>query len=119
MQSLCWPAPLPQNYSADYLWQCTLVTTVEPVPCAQAPVLGAHRPAGLRHDQSRLLALTGNHAENPMALPCREVFARGQKAIEVIGPVPDAEPDIALTAPGFLVKTGCSPHSLREALSNR
>ncbi len=31
--------------------------------------------------EEKLLALTGNHAENPtLSLPCRELFARGQKA---------------------------------------
>lgn len=46
--------------------------------------------------ESRLLALTGNHGENPtLDLPCREVFARGQKAVQVIGPVPEAEAGIA------------------------
>jgi tRNA(Arg) A34 adenosine deaminase TadA len=43
-----------------------------------------------------LLALTGDHPENPtLDLPCREVFARGQKAVEVIGPVPAVEAEIA------------------------
>ena len=42
--------------------------------------------------EARLLALTGNHPENPtLALPCREVFARGQRAIEVIGPLLEDE----------------------------
>ena len=46
--------------------------------------------------EARLLQLTGNHGENPtMDLPCREVFARGQKAIEVIGPVAEVEAEIA------------------------
>jgi hypothetical protein len=50
-------------------------------------VLGAHRPLVYGMSEARLLQLTGNHAENPtLDLPCREVFARGQKAIEVIGP---------------------------------
>ena len=30
-----------------------------------------------------------------MNLPCREVFASGQKAIEVTGPVPEVEAEIA------------------------
>jgi tRNA(Arg) A34 adenosine deaminase TadA len=43
-----------------------------------------------------LLALTGNHAENPtLDLPCREVFACGQKAVAVIGPVAAAREEIA------------------------
>jgi len=39
-----------------------------------------------------LLAITGSHAENPtLALPCREVFARGQRNIEVLGPLIEEE----------------------------
>lgn len=39
-----------------------------------------------------LLGLTGDHPENPtFALPCREVFARGQRRIEVVGPALEAE----------------------------
>jgi hypothetical protein len=46
--------------------------------------------------ESRLLEITGNHGENPtLDLPCREVFARGQKVVEVVGPVPQAEAEIA------------------------
>lgn len=46
--------------------------------------------------ERRLLDLTGNHGENPtLDLPCRSVFAAGQKTIEVIGPVPEVEPEIA------------------------
>jgi tRNA(Arg) A34 adenosine deaminase TadA len=34
-----------------------------------------------------LRALTGDHPDNPtMDLPCREVFAAGQREIEVVGP---------------------------------
>ena len=47
-------------------------------------------------DERSLLALTGSHAENPtMDLPCREVFARGQKAMRVWGPVPEVQAEIA------------------------
>ena len=46
--------------------------------------------------ERRLLELTGNHAENPtLDLPCRDVFSRGQKAMQVIGPVPAVEDEIA------------------------
>ena len=42
--------------------------------------------------EERLLAMTGNHPENPtLSLPCREVFARGQRGIEVIGPLLEDE----------------------------
>ena len=51
--------------------------------------------------ERRLLDLTGNHAENPtLDLPCREVFARGHKRMRVIGPVAEAEEEIAAEGEG-------------------
>lgn len=39
-----------------------------------------------------LLELTGNDPENPtLSLPCRDVFARGQRPTEVIGPLREEE----------------------------
>jgi tRNA(Arg) A34 adenosine deaminase TadA len=79
------------------LWDCTLVTTVEPCAMCAGTQYWAHIGRlvyGMT--ETRLLELTGNHAENPtLDLPCREVFARGQKAMQVIGPVPEVEDEIA------------------------
>ncbi len=50
--------------------------------------------------EARLLAITGNHPENPtLSLPCREVLARGQRPIEVVGPL--CEEDAASVHAGF------------------
>jgi tRNA(Arg) A34 adenosine deaminase TadA len=66
----------------------TLYTSAE--PCAMCA--GAIYWSGIgrvvfgltEHD---LKGLTGNHPDNPtMDLPCREVFARGQRSVEVLGP---------------------------------
>ena len=85
-----------QDYSAEYLWQCTLVTTAEPCAMCAATQYWAnigHLVYGMT--EARLLQLTGTHSENPtMDLPCREVFARGQKAIEVVGPVSEVGAEI-------------------------
>ncbi len=85
------------NYPPDYLWQCTLVTTVEPCAMCAGTQYWAHIGRlvyGMT--ERRLLELTGSHHENPtMDLPCRAVFAAGQKVIQVIGPVPEAEEEIA------------------------
>ena len=46
--------------------------------------------------ERRLLELTGSNEQNPtFDLPCREVFARGQKDIKVIGPVEAVEVEAA------------------------
>jgi tRNA(Arg) A34 adenosine deaminase TadA len=86
-----------QQYDAATLWACTLVTTVEPCAMCAGTQYWAHI-GGLVYGMSeaRLLHITGNHAENPtLDLPCRELFARGQKAMRVVGPVPDVESEIA------------------------
>ena len=45
--------------------------------------------------EAKLLEFTGSSPENPtLSLPCREVFARGQKDIVVEGPFPELESEI-------------------------
>ena len=86
-----------RRFDAERLWRCTLVTTVEPCAMCAGTQYWAHI-GRLVYGMSerRLLEMTGNHAENPtLDLPCREVFARGQKAIEVVGPVAEVEAEIA------------------------
>lgn len=91
------------NWPADYLWQCSLVTTFEPCAmCAGTSYWANIGRVVYGAQESALLALTGAHPENPtLSLPCREVFARGQKAVEVIGPVPTLEDEMIATHRGF------------------
>ena len=91
------------NFAPDYLWNCTLVTTVEPCCMCAGTQYWAHIGRVVYGmTERRLLELTGNHGENPtMDLPCREVFAHGQKPIEVIGPVPEVEAGIAAVHRAF------------------
>ena len=91
------------NYPADFLWGCTLVTTFE--PCAMCA--GTIYWAGIGRvlygaEETALLALTGDHPGNPtLALPCREVFARGQRPVEAIGPVPELQAELTAPHRGF------------------
>jgi tRNA(Arg) A34 adenosine deaminase TadA len=89
------------------LWRCTLVTTVEPCAMCAGTQYWAHIGRLVYGMSEReLLALTGDHAENPtLDLPCREVFARGQKAVEVIGPVAAAQEEIAALHRDFWLRS--------------
>ena len=64
-------------------------------PCAMCA--GAIYWAGIGRvvyglSEHRLRQLTGNHPENPtLDLPCRDVFASGQRATEVVGPLLEDE----------------------------
>ena len=96
------------NYPADYLAQCTLVTTFEPCAMCAGTIYWANICRVVYGaEESALLALTGDHPENPtLSLPCREVFARGQKNIEVIGPVPEVAQEMIATHRGFWESRG-------------
>ena len=86
-----------RQFAPELLWGCTLVTTVEPCAMCAGTQYWAHiGKLVYGMSERRLLELTGNHAENPtLDLPCREVFARGQKAMQVWGPVVEVEEEIA------------------------
>jgi tRNA(Arg) A34 adenosine deaminase TadA len=86
-----------ERHDAATLWDCTLVTTVEPCAMCAGTQYWAHiGRLAYGMSERRLLELTGNHSENPtLDLPCREVFARGQKAVQVFGPFAEVEAEIA------------------------
>jgi tRNA(Arg) A34 adenosine deaminase TadA len=79
------------NYPGAYLADCTLVTTFE--PCAMCA--GTVYWAGIGH------VLYGAEENPTLSLPCREVFARGQRPTEVTGPVPELEAEMIAPHQGF------------------
>lgn len=84
------------RFSPDELWNCTLYSTVEPcVMCAGTQYWANIGRLIYGVSEAQLRALTGNHPENPtLDLPCRSVFERGQKTIQVWGPFPELKPEI-------------------------
>jgi tRNA(Arg) A34 adenosine deaminase TadA len=80
-------------FSEAELARCTLYTSTE--PCAMCA--GAIYWTGIGRvvyalAETGLLKFTGNDQENPtLDLPCREVFARGQRQIVVAGPLLEEE----------------------------
>jgi len=82
-----------KQLAPDVLAGCTLYTSAE--PCAMCA--GAIYWTGIGRVvfgliERQLKSMTGNHAENPtLDLPCRTVFAAGQRHVEVIGPLLEDE----------------------------
>jgi len=75
------------------LASCTLYTSTEPCAmCAGAIYWTGIGRVVFALAEAGLLRYTGSHAENPtLDLPCREVFGRGQRTIEVEGPLIEEE----------------------------
>ncbi|MFR0690374.1 deaminase [Enterobacterales bacterium AE_CKDN230030158-1A_HGKHYDSX7] len=76
---------------------CTLYTSAEPCcMCSGAVYWTGIGRVVYALSEHALLGLTGAHPENPtFSLPCREVFARGQRAVEVHGPALEDEAAVA------------------------
>ncbi|MET9532122.1 nucleoside deaminase [Streptomyces sp. NPDC006649] len=76
-------------HDAEFLRTCTLYTSTEPCAMCSGAIYWSNIGRvvyALGEDQ--LLAMTGADPENPtMALPCRDVFAAGQRDVLVVGPV--------------------------------
>ncbi|CDK01558.1 putative cytidine and deoxycytidylate deaminase zinc-binding protein [Microbacterium sp. C448] len=81
----------------------TLFTSAEPCAmCAGAAYWTGIDRVVYALSETRLLSLTGAHEENPtLTLPCREVFARGQRSVQVVGPM--LEDEAAEAHAGFWV----------------
>ncbi len=90
-----------KRLSPEQLARCTLYTSAEPCcMCAGAIYWCNIGRVVYALSEHTLLGLTGDHPENPtFSLPCREVFVRGQRHIEVHGPM--LEDEAARSHTGF------------------
>ena len=80
-------------YSPEFLAQCTLYSSTEPCPmCAGAIFWSNIRRVIFGLSEVGLYDLIGPEtSEEVLLLSCRDVFQRGQKEIEVIGPLLEEE----------------------------
>ncbi|MBB6675455.1 nucleoside deaminase [Cohnella nanjingensis] len=92
-----------KQFPKDVLWRCTLYSTAEPCAmCTGAIYWGNVGRVVYGISERRLAELTGDDEQNPtLDMPCREILARGRKAIEVIGPFPEIEAEVVAVHEGY------------------
>ena len=78
-----------KRWRPDFLAGCTMFTSGEPCAmCAGAIYWSGIGRVVFGQSESAIKAMTGNHPENPtLDLPCRTVFAHGQREVVVRGPL--------------------------------
>lgn len=80
------------KYDREFLGKCTLYTSTEPCPmCVGAIFWGNVRRVVYGLSEESLYEIIGWDHEDILYVPCRELFSRGQKPIEVIGPILEEE----------------------------
>lgn len=77
-----------QKYDDEFLERCSLYSSTEPcVMCSGAIYWGGVGRVAYALSEAKLYEITGADPRNPtMSLPCRDVFAHGQRTIQVEGP---------------------------------
>jgi tRNA(Arg) A34 adenosine deaminase TadA len=82
-----------QIYEVDFLADCTLYTSTEPCPmCSGAIFWGNVRRVVYGLSQKGFYNLIGDDPDGDIFChPCRDVFAKGQKPIEVVEPLLEEE----------------------------
>lgn len=80
-----------RQFSPESLAKYTLYTSTEPCPmCSGAIFWSGIGRVVYALSEEQLYAMTGDSPES-LKLPCREVFARGGRSVEVLGPLLEAE----------------------------
>ena len=80
------------QYDRDYLAKCTIYTSAEPCPMCVGAIYWANvRRVVYGLSEEALYEIFGWHNEDVLYVPCREIFERGQKPVEVVGPVLESE----------------------------
>jgi tRNA(Arg) A34 adenosine deaminase TadA len=80
------------KYDREFLGKCTIYTSAEPCPMCVGAIYWANvRRVVYGLSEESLYEIFGWHNEDVLYVPCRELFERGQKQVEVIGPILEDE----------------------------
>lgn len=92
-----------RRFDVETLRNATLYTSVEPCSMCAGTVYWAEIGAVVfGMTERRLGELTGDDSENPTQdLECRTIFASGRRPVEVRGPFPELEEEIAAQHSAF------------------
>lgn len=90
-----------QQFSPEKLSTCTLYTSTEPCAmCAGAIHWGNVRRVVFALSETNFYEMIGPSPEH-LLLPCREVFGRSQRPVEVIGPAAELQREARAVHEGF------------------
>ena len=90
-----------QHFPPEKLAYCTLYTSTEPCAmCAGAIHWGNVRRVVYALSEMDLYEIVGPSPDHLM-LPCREVFARSQRSVEILGPAPELDVEAKAVHAGF------------------
>lgn len=80
------------KYDPDFLASCSIYTSTEPCPmCAGAIFWGNVRHVVFGLSEGSLYGIIGEDNQQSLNLPCREIFSKGNKSIQVDGPILEEE----------------------------
>lgn len=81
-----------KEFDSDFLSSCTIYASTEPCPMCTGAIFWANvRRIVFGLGEERLYGLIGENTEEVLLFHCKELISKGQKSIEVLGPLLEEE----------------------------